>query len=291
MRKNGNGHPAETLSDDDLVRLCASVYSEEEARQDLMSRLNGFELARLRESVLMVPPAPREKSVLVDVGPATYWFPVYRWLGYSRVIAITKLDPDPNVNDCTIRDWEHSQCVEIYCCDAEKGKFPIDDGCADAFCCFEILEHLAADPMQMLSEANRVLSENGVLALTTPNIASWSSAFRLLRGDNPNYWSPYATDPSLSSVRHHREYTVREVGSLAESAGMQVEKLWTPRLKRKIGWKGFIKKALVSAIVLLTKGTTRDREAHTFLLARKVGGVADRHPKWLYHDFLQRADM
>jgi SAM-dependent methyltransferase len=282
-------HPVHDLSDADLVDLCASVHPGADEKRKLHDLLTPFELARVRQSFLLVPPTSEPGAMIVDIGPAIHWLPVYRWLGYSRIACITKLDDDPNLNDAALEGWSHADMVEVHCVDAERGRFPLDDEQARVVGCFETLEHLAADPMHMLSEVNRVLPIGGKLALSTPNIACWVSAYKALRGKNPNNWSPYATDPALSEVRHHREYTASEVGSLARAAGLRVDRLWTPKLEHRKGVMEATKRAAVKTALFALRGSGHDAEPLTFLGATKTSAVVDRHPPWLYSDFLSDA--
>jgi ubiquinone/menaquinone biosynthesis C-methylase UbiE len=56
----------------------------------------------------------------------------------------------------------------------DAGALPIDDSSVDIALCAEVLEHLV-DPFAALLEIRRVLSPEGTLILTVPNIANWRS--------------------------------------------------------------------------------------------------------------------
>ena len=51
---------------------------------------------------------------------------------------------------------------------ADVRKLPFADGCFDLVVCFETIEHVA-DPERVLAELGRVMAEDGVLLVSTPN--------------------------------------------------------------------------------------------------------------------------
>ena len=61
----------------------------------------------------------------------------------------------------------------------------------EAIHCGEIIEHLF-DPDHLLDELYRVLKKNGILVITSPNLASWHGRIELLLG-----YQPYAHEVSL----------------------------------------------------------------------------------------------
>ncbi|HWF03244.1 MAG TPA: methyltransferase domain-containing protein, partial [Candidatus Angelobacter sp.] len=55
--------------------------------------------------------------------------------------------------------------------DIQQQRWPYEDASFDVVVFCEMLEHLNTDPVQVLAEINRVLKQDGLLLLTTPNIA------------------------------------------------------------------------------------------------------------------------
>ncbi len=167
---------------------------------------------------------------------------------------------------------ERFQCaIDLF--DCEKDIFPYqDDYFATVLCC-ELLEHLERDPMKMLLEIHRVLQPNGVLILTTPNIASAGAVAAVLEGRHPGFYTRYASDPG-----HRREYTTAEVADLLTAAGFAVEHLETgpygsvdapatERTKQMLAERGY-------------PNTLRDD--CIFAVARQEALPVDRYPAWLY---------
>jgi 2-polyprenyl-3-methyl-5-hydroxy-6-metoxy-1,4-benzoquinol methylase len=62
--------------------------------------------------------------------------------------------------------------------------FPFDDNSFDAIFAGEIIEHIFATD-HFLSECNRVLCANGIIVLTTPNLASLDDRIKFLFGYSP----------------------------------------------------------------------------------------------------------
>lgn len=70
--------------------------------------------------------------------------------------------------------------------DAER--LPFRDGAFDLVFAGELLEHLV-HPAAFLEEASRVLRAGGLLALSTPNLASWHNRLLLAFGYSPSNYS------------------------------------------------------------------------------------------------------
>ena len=81
--------------------------------------------------------------------------------------------------------------VKCYQLDVDEEDFPFEDNYFDAIFAGEIIEHLY-DTDHFLDEIYRVLKPNGILVLTTPNLACWQNRIALLLG-----FQPYATTVSL----------------------------------------------------------------------------------------------
>src|SRR2546430_14696425 len=65
--------------------------------------------------------------------------------------------------------------------DADGGQCPMPDNTYDLLIAGEIIEHLI-DTDRFAEEARRILKPGGYLILSTPNLASWYSRIRLIRG-------------------------------------------------------------------------------------------------------------
>ncbi len=114
--------------------------------------------------------------------------------------------------------------------DAEKDRFPYDDGYFSTVLCCELVEHLTEDPMHMMAEINRILRPGGHLVLTTPNIGSLRAIAAILAGYHPGFFPAYIrprVEGEEPEARHNREYTAREIALLFYYAGFEMTLLET----------------------------------------------------------------
>jgi SAM-dependent methyltransferase len=101
----------------------------------------------------------------------------------------------------------------------EEDEFPYADDSFDVVLFCEMIEHMLMDPLATLRQIRRVLKPNGVLILTTPNVARLDNVLRMLQGDN--IYDPYSGFGPYG--RHNREYTRRELHRLLDFAGFEIE--------------------------------------------------------------------
>ena len=114
-----------------------------------------------------------------------------RLCGYREVRGAYFGQPGPVVRKTMqFPDGEFACMVDHF--DAERDPFPYPDEHFHLVIAGEIIEHLTYDPMHMLLEARRVLSEGGYLLITTPNVASVTSVAKTLDGHhNPQIFCLY----------------------------------------------------------------------------------------------------
>lgn len=105
-----------------------------------------------------------------------------------------------------------------------ENKLPFKTASYDAVFAGEIIEHLV-DTELFLSEIHRVLRKNGLLILTTPNVASLDRRFMLLFNKNPFF------EASLSYPRngagHLRFFNSTLLCSFLNAKGFEVVELRT----------------------------------------------------------------
>lgn len=148
--------------------------------------------------------------------------------------------------------------VTVVGCDVEQQPLPAADGSVAAVLCCELIEHLDGDVRHMLREARRVVREDGLLLLTTPNHASMAHRWALLRGrsvyprlDDPDY-PFYAGAGVRNPMRHVREFTAAELACLLDEAGFRrIEVTSTsPPLGDGVGlsWRGYVATRIIRAL-------------------------------------------
>jgi len=110
---------------------------------------------------------------------------------------------------------ENRRLTRTLCLDISKEKLPLPDGSVDFVYAGEVIEHLM-DPDNLLDEIYRVLRQEGVAIIDTPNLASWFNRLVLLLG-----YQPFLTEVS---TRHN----IGKLKSFGESKGEHV-RIFTKR--------------------------------------------------------------
>ncbi len=228
-------------------------------------------------ATLQALPGARPGQNILELGAAFHHCTagLLHWKGYSEVRCTDIWEGEPW---CTrvlaSRDGSFRDEVRVDNFDLEKAPWPYVDAGFDAVLCCEILEHLALDPMGVLSEINRVLKPGGLLFLTTPNLGSAHAVEQTLRAASPYCYGQFEVG-GRTTDRHNREYTAEEVASLTQAAGFAVESLRTQDFYWPAKHETLLHLAQLGFPLAL-------RGDSIFLLARKADGVRDRYPGRFY---------
>lgn len=208
-------------------------------------------------------------------------------LGCSSVLPLSLLELAPNleihVTDFNLsKPTEHKLKVEsnnksaefqAYSIDLEKTPLPCPDGFFDYVLCCEVLEHMEVDPMFMLSEVNRVLKPNGILIVTTPNIASSWGVTKVLQGYEPYFYMQYQKTGS-GYHRHNYEYSVHSLKAVLVSAGFEGT-IWTENTFENPAGH-FIKRLVQAGFTLNNLGD------NIVAVTKKTGPILNRYPEVIY---------
>lgn len=237
-------------------------------------------LTRLEKTLSLVPPGTPDDRIL-EMGAYLQITPALRTrLGYGDVRGcyFGKLG-ESHRKSVTSEAGETFECV-VDLFDAEKDRYPYPDAHFATVVCGELIEHLFADPVHLMSEVNRILRPGGHFVVTTPNITSLRALSGILQGFHPMLFPAYLRPrgDGETDARHNREYTPREMQALFESSGFEVVKLETGPFQEapapELAWV----EHLLQRYLL----TTDHRGDGIYVLGRKAGPVRDRYPGWLY---------
>ncbi len=234
------------------------------------------------EKTLAITPRGGPEDRILEMGAYLQITPALKTrLGYGEVRGCY-YGPAGRVEHRTVTSSEGDEftCdVELF--DAEKDRFPYADSYFSTVLCCELIEHLTADPMHMLSEINRILKAGGHLVLTTPNLASLRSIAAVLDGYHPGFFPAYIlprAEGQEPEARHNREYTPREVARLLVDSGFEVELLDTGPFREESKPEHEWVKHLLARYEL-----SEDlRGDGIYAVGRKFRPVCDRYPAWLY---------
>jgi SAM-dependent methyltransferase len=188
-------------------------------------------IPRIGRTLTLVPP-PKTSMRILEMGAYMQMTPALSCvLGYKEVRG-AYFGPLGRSDEKTVTasGREVFRCfVDLF--DAEKDRYPYQDGYFETVLACEIFEHMLHDPMHMLVEMHRVLEDGGTLLLTTPNVASFTAVARILeQSGNPQLFSKFAYplgEFAETEIPHVREYTPAELREAVESAGFDVTNLFT----------------------------------------------------------------
>jgi SAM-dependent methyltransferase len=124
---------------------------------------------------------------------------------------------------------------EIVKADLNTERLPLESGTVDLVTAFEVVEHLW-DKDNMLKEVRRVLKQQGLLILSTPNLVAWANRLLLLVGKTPFYYDVSPKRPlSKYGYGHVNLYTLELLRKHLLSHGfevIEVRGLLTPLYRR-----------------------------------------------------------
>ena len=236
-------------------------------------------LTRLEKTLAVTPPGGPQDRIL-EMGAYLQITPALKTrLGYGEVRGCYYGKPNGTKQRAvTSETGETFECtIDLF--DAEKDRFPYCDGYFSTVLCCELLEHLTADPLYMMSEINRVLQPGGHIVLTTPNLGSLRSLAGILQGFHPQLFAAYIRPRNgVVDARHAREYMPTELSRLLECSGFEVTLLETGPFrdepKPEFAWVDHLLERYLLSRELRGDGI--------YAVGRKTGPVRERYPAWLY---------
>jgi len=104
-------------------------------------------------------------------------------------------------------------------------RFNFPDNTFELITACEIIEHLY-DTDFFLTELKRVLKDDGILILTTPNLVSLVNRFKMLFGYYPNYVPEY----QIGGAGHVRAYTIPTLTKQLTKHGFKVDQIKSPNI-------------------------------------------------------------
>ncbi len=217
----------ETVAERDPVALARYLlsfrwpYRNEEVHRVLVD--GGLPLWR---EVLRFVPNPNDRGKALEIGSPPFHITLLlqRFRNYDLSLTGFATDGRPEIEQ-TLESPEFGETYTFRCTcfDAEKERFPYEDGSFDLVTWCEVIEHLTENPVHTLAEIHRVLKPGGALVLSTPNASRADSISNFLAGRN--IYDPYHLGAPLKGSRHSREYTFSELQELLEGCGYSIDRM------------------------------------------------------------------
>lgn len=262
---------------EDIVAFVRSMDQPDESARQYLE----IHIPRIGRT-LGLTPLPKSSGRVLEMGAYMQMTPALQCvLGYKEVRG-AYFGPLGRTDEksVTVNGREVFRCfVDLF--DAEKDRFPYENGRFETVLACEIIEHLLHDPMHMVLEMRRVLEEGGTLVLSTPNVTSYTAVARVLeQSGHPQLYSKYP-DPrgefSDTEIPHVREYTPPELREAIESAGFEVENLFTEVI-HDYGCDTWVKDFLER-----NGYSSAFRGEQMYCIARKRSALpVTRYPRFLY---------
>ncbi len=237
--------------------------------------------SRFVHTLGMTPAGDASKSIL-EMGAYMQITPALKYqlgYGYVRGCYYGKLGVVDHKSIASA-DGQTFEC-DIDHFDAERDAFPYPEASFDTVLCCELIEHLFADPMHMMSEINRILKPGGHLLVTTPNLGSMRAISAILQGYHPSFFPAYIrprAEGEETEARHNREYVPMEIQHLLTDAGFDVVRLETGEFldepHPEYAWIDHLMERYSIHRNLRGDGI--------YALGSKTGPVKERWPAWLY---------
>ena len=206
------------------------------------------------------------------------------WPGEPYVIAKKTVKIDSGTGQFDFDYWELN---------VEKDPIPFEDKSFDLVICAEVLEHLIQSPAFMVCEISRVLKDDGLLMLTTPNGLYWHHIYKLAVFGAWEQYSRYGV-----YGRHNKLWIQNEVEGLLEGNNFRiVESICNDSKTEKIEFTSkhkltpisFIQDLILAASRMLVNMPIpflRKKKAdQIYVVAKKAGPAKAFIPEYLYSKF------
>ena len=238
-------------------------------------------LTRFEKTLAITPPGgPCDK--ILEMGAYLQITPALKTrLGYGEVRGCYYGPSGRRERQSVVSNNGEQFACDVELFDAERDRFPYDDAYFSTVLCCELIEHLTADPMHLMTEVNRILKTGGHFVLTTPNLASLRAISAILAGYHPGLFPAYILprpDGQAPEARHNREYTPREIARLLVDSGFEVTLLDTGPFreepKPEHEW--------VKHLLARYEFSPELRGDGIYAVGRKVKPPVVRYPDWLY---------
>lgn len=242
------------------------------------------DLDRFLYTLQLVPPDKHGRALEIGANP---YFMSALMKEYRPGLEFDYLNYFENAPDPVVQSvqWtspmgeERSGPMTSFNVNLEATPLPVEDNRYDVVLFCEVLEHFTMHPLHALNEVWRVLKPDGVLVLTTPNVARFENVAALIEGRN--LYDPYSGYGPHG--RHNREYTRHELHMLMRHAGFECEFDFTSDVHGNIPWQ--TDSRLIAAALQATRGREHDLGQYLFSRWKKSGHSETRLPTWLYRSY------
>jgi SAM-dependent methyltransferase len=214
---------ASSIGADELEALVAATGVElDETSQVYLRdhRVRFVELVGLVGVLHQASPLRR----IAEIGPTKFLAPLLASLTGAEIVTVERPVADGGRDDA----WAEAVGVTEHV-NLDLNVTPLGDvlpepvrGSCDLVVCGEVVEHLLADPAEILADLLELLAPGGLLVVTTPNYLALRSIRVMEAGRSPASRFSRA-EGNVDAHYHLREYTMLEVEEAMAEAGYRVD--------------------------------------------------------------------
>jgi SAM-dependent methyltransferase len=213
-----------------------------EAKNELLGYLNEA-FNRIISTFELIP--DKNNGKLLEIGANPYFLTVLikkyknydcsliNYFGETCIISSQKIE---NIK------YGENHLFDFQNINIEKEILPFPDNYFDVIIYGEVIEHLIENPIYSLYNIHRVLKEDGVLIISTPNVFRYQNLKKFLIDKKISIYDPYTCYGIYG--RHNREYSMHELQDILQKTGFSIIDKKTLFAKDKTGFNKFFSKAL-----------------------------------------------
>ncbi len=211
-----------------------------EAKQELIGYLNEA-FNRIISTLELIP--DKNDAKLLEIGANPYFLTVLikKYKNYDCSL-VNYFGETCNISSQTIENKKYGEnhIFNFHNINIEKEPLPFPDKYFDVIIYGEIIEHLTENPVYSLYNLHRVLKDDGILIISTPNVFRYQNLKKFLVNKKFSIYDPYSSYGIYG--RHNREYSMYELQDILEKTGFSTTDKKTVCVKDKTGFNTFFSK-------------------------------------------------
>ena len=211
----------------DLIKDIATIIEKEIDDRQMLEWFRNYALNHSKRIALDVDYAlqyiSEKQENILEIGATPFLLTAaLQKIGYE----VQGIDIEPERFQKAIQHLK----LNVIKCNIEIEKIPFSDNSFNLVIFNEIFEHLRIDLLFTLREIYRVMNNNGILLLSTPNLKSIDGMINFLFRDQAYscasvIYNEYQKLNTIGHMGHVREYTDLEVCQFLKKIGFSIEKV------------------------------------------------------------------